>query len=85
MYGIPPAATAGADNAPTVIEDDELRLSRRTTPTPGVGREALLARARFAMDQHNAWIAEWERSGCFAARGLADFWLGKAADAVEAM
>jgi hypothetical protein len=28
-----------------------------------------------AGEQMEAWVQEWERTGCFAARGCADFWL----------
>jgi hypothetical protein len=53
--------------------------------TPPPGRADAVDRARFALDQRHAWLVEYERTGCFAAAGLADFWLMRAADAVEAM
>lgn len=84
-------------NSPMVIEQDQPAAACRTAPTERVGGLLTDAGRETAIRgcglQMLAWMAEYERTGCFSARGTADFWrgrmqefvAGRSADRVRAM
>lgn len=92
ISAVPESAGVKCPEPPTV--DDSAGVLGRTTPTDGVGGDAEREQAiRFAGEQFLAWMDEWERTSCFAARGTAEFWLlrqstlirGRSAAQVRAM
>lgn len=68
--------SSGAFNSASFFAE---RLAPRLAPEapPAMSDEARESAIVFAGEQLMAWMQEWERSGCFSARGCVDYWNGR--------